>query len=1222
MPTVPIEIIQVGATGEARYGVVAGRIDGRIRAGIDVTAEVCHGIAIGIEPGAFASIEGQGQALFVGGALQGQLTAQAGVKAILRINPNAFDSLGLSIEGGAYAFAAAAGRLGVYLTPEYFSRFIEEHLDALPADLFLIFLEEIRAEVGVWGKVAASAAAEGHINAILKLNGEDSGFEVSGGFNAGWGAGTGWDYYCKAPFTDLRRAVTRSGLRISLEIVREIRREPTPEALVLSSAFDFAFPLAVMTAYDLGVVADQKGILLTQQDVASLLMRNFTEHLQRFTVDSLVECAVKWLAGELRKLYSSLAGRTLNDVNVARLEARIDDLLALLDGGELSMDKLNRALAAAVDIVDVFDGDELAQVARPLTTFWLAGMLGLRARKLLDGAGGSIGVGSSFVGTADLDGAVDFLADPPQLVRDEIQASLGLSASSVNIGVAVDYLIEIGVSPLFAKFSPEFGEFLRKLEASFRLSGGQIVEDIVRSITGNGTLADLNSYEGFKQFLCDELLRDAIQDRLLPQVRQRAAADGNTALLQYLDEVVEPCRALLTEFLFCKLDGVLLADITPPPQADLRALIADITASCGVVVYQVLAHNLVFFDRIVTDFMLDNAHAGFRELRVAFDGPEHPFMQACREVLGANLPGHPDLSGRTEALRTLLLELAIAFEEMTGSTIFTPQRRARIHELKREILLSMAGDFRDRGPDAMAALVKHVLDCTHIPNFEISKELATLLMQVQGECFALVLKRVAPALAEFYLSLTLPELVALRYRLNAWIQELRSAVEDAIKAYEELADFIRTEIVEVLDAIVEVVDQLHARLQAYLQDDWAARAKVAVRIRAEEIVTAEIDEPDLRNAALATFETAQWLIINPILDVALATLSATVVPLLTTLDDFVDGSTDAAQSFLDWQEDVEAQLISDLRNMIIVPAAETAELILDTLFPEEVLTMIAEYLHNREEQRRLRQEEDEQRGALSQLEVERDAARTRQASNAYRGELALRIVIPRSDLSLIYPASLRLSVFATGLTDEILAEPRSRRVQFKLNGQPLAEEQGRWQALSGTGHLWTWQSTDGHEFSNGFNILEASWIRGADSTQVERRTAQFMVDANAFYPDRDFQITFDADPPGRDLDKESVLIEWIGDRLLQLGGWTLRDLAGHRYAIPDGVQLASGQRLRVFTGGNPAQDSVEFSSGEKILHMGRRAAIWNNSGDLLELIDVNGVIAVSEGYGGFFRGGD
>jgi len=135
---------------------------------------------------------------------------------------------------------------------------------------------------------------------------------------------------------------------------------------------------------------------------------------------------------------------------------------------------------------------------------------------------------------------------------------------------------------------------------------------------------------------------------------------------------------------------------------------------------------------------------------------------------------------------------------------------------------------------------------------------------------------------------------------------------------------------------------------------------------------------------------------------------------------------------------------------------------------------------------------------------------------------------------------------------------------------------------------------------------------------VKRRTVQFVVNSSAFYPDQDFQLSIDANPEGRDVHQENVLIEWNGDTPLKLDGWMLRDLANHRYAFPDGVVLVSGQRLRIFSGGDPTQDSIAPSNAEKVLHMGRRAAIWNNTGDLLDLIDAKGVIVMSKGYGNYY----
>ena len=61
---------------------------------------------------------------------------------------------------------------------------------------------------------------------------------------------------------------------------------------------------------------------------------------------------------------------------------------------------------------------------------------------------------------------------------------------------------------------------------------------------------------------------------------------------------------------------------------------------------------------------------------------------------------------------------------------------------------------------------------------------------------------------------------------------------------------------------------------------------------------------------------------------------------------------------------------------------------------------------------------------------------------------------------------------------------------------------------------------------------------------------------------------------------------------------------------------------RVFEGDMATgHDSIDPATTEKVVHMGRRAAIWNNTGDLLELIDANGITVASKGYGDFLRGG-
>lgn len=1218
MPTVPIEIIHANASAGGRYGLVSGRIDGRLRGGLNLTAEACHGLALGIEPGVTAAAGARGQALFIGAAVDGSLTAQAGAKVMLRLEPNPFETLGLTLEAGAYAFAAAAARLGVYITPEYFAAFIQDQLEALPADLFLIFLEEVRAEVGVWGKIAAAAAIEGHATALLKLDGEDSGFEISGGFSAGWGVGTGWDFYCTAGFANLRRAVKRSCLRIDLELLREIRRQPTPGALGLARAFDFTFPLVVMTAYDLGVIANRKRALLSGEDVAIVVLENFSENLQRFTTETLAECALKWLADEFGKLYITLGGRTFSQADSALLEQRIGDLLEVVDSGEFNLDKLDRLLSAATDIVAVLDDGELTRVGRPLTAFWLASMLGLRSRQLLDAAFADAGIGSSFAGNLSGSVSLDLLPDPPQLLLDEINATLQRQVLSVDVGVAVDYLIAIGVRPMLSRYSPAFSEFRGRLEAAFGLSAGDIAADVMRSIAGVGSLSQLNSYTALKQFIQQEL--HAARGQLLPLVKQQAAGRGDTVLVDYLDEVVDPCIAVFSSFLFAKLDDLQIANLNPSGAAR-RQLVDGITAGCGVVVYQVLVRNLIFFDRIVTDFMLDNTRQGFRDLRVLFEEPDHPFMQACRQLLEQNLPGHPDLSGRATAIRTLLLDLASAFEEMYGPAILTPARRSRIHALKRDILLSMGRATGNTGnPSALAALIDHILDCLHIPNLDQARELSTLMLRIQAESFAVMMARVGPALSDFYLAITLQDLAELRQQLSSWIRSLRRTAEDLIAEYAELAAYIRSEITEALEQLERQIGQLRADIQAHLQGDWAGRAKAAVRNRVEVVVTTGLAPGAAREAALNLFAVSEWLIIGPLLDAAATSLAATVTPLLGILDDLVENSSNALQGFLNWWAGVEAKLLKDLEHMLIIPAAEAAEIILDTLIPPYLLRAIEDYLAARAKQKALERERVEQMQLLAQRETARDSALGRYHSHDYQPDLVLHILMPTPEADRVYAASLRISVFAAGLSDEVLADPRSRRVQFRLNARALPEGQAQWSATS-AGHIWSWHSLTPQDFATGLNLFEVSWIRGAGSTQVERRTVQFMVDPAMFYPEQDIRITVDADPPGPDVDAESVLIEWFGSAPLELDGWMIRDQARHRYSIPPGVSLVSGQRLRVFTGRNPHEDDITPTAPEKTLHMGRRAAIWNNTGDLCELVHPNGVTAASKAYGNYLRGG-
>jgi len=97
------------------------------------------------------------------------------------------------------------------------------------------------------------------------------------------------------------------------------------------------------------------------------------------------------------------------------------------------------------------------------------------------------------------------------------------------------------------------------------------------------------------------------------------------------------------------------------------------------------------------------------------------------------------------------------------------------------------------------------------------------------------------------------------------------------------------------------------------------------------------------------------------------------------------------------------------------------------------------------------------------------------------------------------------------------------------------------------------------------------------------------------------------DPPGVDWQGEHVVIRNDTAAAVDLGGWRLSDAAGHTYTIPAGSSLAPGHDLRVWTGpgANNATD----------VHMGRRAAIWNNTGDTATLRNASGAQVATYAYG-------
>jgi len=107
------------------------------------------------------------------------------------------------------------------------------------------------------------------------------------------------------------------------------------------------------------------------------------------------------------------------------------------------------------------------------------------------------------------------------------------------------------------------------------------------------------------------------------------------------------------------------------------------------------------------------------------------------------------------------------------------------------------------------------------------------------------------------------------------------------------------------------------------------------------------------------------------------------------------------------------------------------------------------------------------------------------------------------------------------------------------------------------------------------------------------------------------RIRYDAPGPDRrtnaHLNEERVVLINTGDTVRNIGGWTVRDLAGRRYRIPDGFRLGPDRLVRISTGnGSDDGNDLFWGSGNYIWNNNAdRATLRNRSGDIIDRCGYN-----------------
>lgn len=133
------------------------------------------------------------------------------------------------------------------------------------------------------------------------------------------------------------------------------------------------------------------------------------------------------------------------------------------------------------------------------------------------------------------------------------------------------------------------------------------------------------------------------------------------------------------------------------------------------------------------------------------------------------------------------------------------------------------------------------------------------------------------------------------------------------------------------------------------------------------------------------------------------------------------------------------------------------------------------------------------------------------------------------------------------------------------------------------------------------------WVIHVEAIDVASSTATIRMWPLGSGTSRDVRIvTIMFDPAGSEPQGEWVLIRNDRSTASVLTGWTLEDQAGHRFVFP-ATTLQPGADIKLWTGTGTEDQDNRF--------WGRRAAVWNNTGDIATLRDASGAARSEYRYG-------
>lgn len=796
MPTARLDqdVFAAGGTVATDWGQAGGSAQVNISAG----AQVDRGINFDLGISALASVDA-GVARFLSAELSGQASAAASVRAQIQVPMNLFGEIGFAVRLQAIAELAAAVQVSLGLKVGDFLELAgtDPNMRGLPVDLLRVFLSEIDIKAGLYAKAALTAQAYAQLVVTGTAIAQPSrnikpGFNIVGGMGVGLKAGAGFRVFAAMEFADFSRFVARSVDALVDGATREAASGlPSADATsrALLDAARPAFKIALRTAYELGefiaLKAPQANAAGAEQ-VSLRCAQVALEEGQRFLLEGLTDTALQalrtamqgWMAPPLNARWRSARAlrRALSD--------HLDGFPAEpFDGTPATEAYWTTLVTRVIDLAASMAGGTLDQpTQRFIAVLWSAAQLALVATKRAIRADASLSViglpprqvQAPFQGT--------LTAQPPQVVRDHIRASLAAAPSgALQLGHLVEFLTADAALDFLRQQNPGVDRFLDAMTGPLGTLANDVARTFLRNI-GSAVVAGgrpdaLATLEAIAASL-RTFMAAQVHEELAPVLRENLLSRPDVKT--YFDEVFLPT----TDF---TLDTVFGAALDWSRRGADRERLKE--ALSGILM-KLVGRSLV----ATADIMIAEAQ---RQMQGILNGladnvgaPNGIVRQLSR---AANLPVP------TSEIAELTADALRIGAEVLGP--LTDTQRRKIRTLMYRVIDPVPIDAGD-------AFVRQLADSAFIPNAEAMMELAAELGSVGGERFLQFVIKLVDLIGAKMLEEFSPLVDAARAQIQQWYDDTRQALEELQQQIGRLAAEIERLVTEVARDFDRAVDDL------------------------------------------------------------------------------------------------------------------------------------------------------------------------------------------------------------------------------------------------------------------------------------------------------------------------------------------------------------------------------------------------------------------------------